>query len=234
MRGFALIVFMITSLSLLTYAIGVAQDGDQIFMSENFDDKEKKETWEVLERDAGSGFTVDKGFLNAFGALRWQFRMPFTVELPPGRLAGAVQLEFRYNVARSKDDQSFIVGLGFTDGLVAERVAAVALNAANLGINEDLNGWDAKPGEWHSVRMVLDRLSDKTYEVHLNGTRVGFRIPVLARGKNVDSVFMCTKPNARGSQGRWWIDDIIVSIVPLAVEPHGKLTTTWGKLKASQ
>jgi hypothetical protein len=234
MRGFALIVFMITSLSLLTYAIGVAQDGDQIFMSENFDDKEKKETWEVLERDAGSGWGVHKGFLSVFATLEWHFRMPFTTALPPGRLAGAVQLEFRYNVVRSKDDQNIIVGLGFMDGLVVQDVAAVALNASNLGIYEDLNGWDAKLGEWHSVRMVLDRLSDKTYEVHLNGTRVGFRIPLLAKGKNVDSVLIRTQPNARGSKGDWQIDDIVVSVVPLAVEPSEKLTTTWGKLKASQ
>ena len=234
MRGFTLIVFVVTSLSLLPYAIGVAQDGDQIFMSENFDDKEKKDTWKVLERDAGSGWGVHKGFLSVFATLEWHFRMSFTTALPPGRLAGAVQLEFRYNVVRSKDDQNIIVGLGFMDGLVVQDVAAVALNASNLGIYEDLNGWDAKLGEWHSVRMVLDRLSDKTYEVHLNGTRVGFRIPLLAKGKNVDSVLIRTQPNARGSKGDWQIDDIVVSVVPLAVEPSEKLTTTWGKLKASQ
>ena len=181
MRGFSLIVFVVTSLSLLPYTIGVAQHGDQILLEEHFAlGGEKKDAWEDWQvgGGAGNGYRVDEGFWNMHGALTWQFYMPFTTQLPPGRLAGAVQLEFRYNVVRSKDDQNIIVGLGWgveSEGSLVdvEYVAAVALNASNLGINKDLNGWDAKLGEWHSVRVVLDRLSNNTYEIHLNGTRVG-------------------------------------------------------------
>ena len=148
MRGFALIVFMITSLSLLTYAIGVAQDGDQIFMSENFDDKEKKDTWKVLERDAGSNFNVKKGFLTVFASLRVAFQdAVYRTALPPGRLAGAVQLEFRYNVVRSKDDQNIHRGAGFYGRSRCTTMwLLLPLTPANLGIYEDLNGWDAKLG----------------------------------------------------------------------------------------
>ena len=113
--------------------MGVAQDGENVLLHEDFEGKEKKDTWEVLESDVGNGYRVTKGFLNPFGALNWQFRMPFTKQLPSGRLTGAVQLEFRYRIDRSKDDQSFLVGLGWMDGLVAERAATVALNAGNLG-----------------------------------------------------------------------------------------------------
>ena len=51
---------------------------------------------------------------------------------------------------------------------------------------------------------------------------------------NVDSVLMCTKPNSRGSQGGWQVDDILVSVVPLAVESVDKLATTWANLKLHQ
>ena len=236
MRNLVLFGVMVTCLILLPYAISVAQDEDEpnVLLREDFEGKEKRDTWKVLDRDAGSGYGVTKGFLNAFGALNWQFRMPFTKELPAGRLAGAVQLEFRYRIDRSKDDQSFLVGLGWMDGLVAVRGATVALNAGNLGIDDELTGSPAKQGNWHSVRLVLGRLSNKTYEVHLNGSRVGFNIPVQNKGINVDSVMMCTKPNARGSQGGWQIDDILVSVVPLAVEPVDKLATTWASLKLGQ
>ena len=236
MRKFVLFGLVVASLVLLPHAVGVAQDEEpeNVLLREDFEGKEKKDTWDVLDADAGSGYGVTKGFLNAFGALNWQFRMPFTKELPADRLAGAVQLEFRYRIDRSKDDQSFLVGLGWMDGLVALRGATVALNAGNLGIDDELTGSPAKQGNWHSVRLVLDRLSNDTYEVHLNGSRVGFNIPVQNKGTNVDSVMMCTKPNARGSQGGWQIDDILVSVVPLAVEPVDKLATTWANLKLGQ
>ena len=103
-----------------------------VLLHEDFEGKEKKDTWEVLKSDKGNGYGFKKGFLNPYGALNWQFRMPFTNQLPPGRLTGAVQLEFRYRIDRSKDDQSFLVGLGWVDGLVAEHTATVALNAGNL------------------------------------------------------------------------------------------------------
>ncbi len=234
MRNLVLFGVAVASLVLLPYAIGVAQDGEDILLREDFEGKEKKDTWEVLERDAGSDYGVTKGFLNAFGSLQWQFRMPFTNQLPPGRLTGAVQLEFRYRISRSKDDQSFLVGLGWKDGVLVERAATVALNAGNLGINDDLEGTAAKQGDWHSVRLALGRLSNNTYEVHLNGSRVGFNIPVQKKGIHVDSVLMCTKPNARGSTGEWQLDDILVSIVPLSVEPVDKLATTWARLKLSR
>ena len=217
MRRFVLFGVVVASLVLLPNAMGVAQDGENVLLHEDFEGKEKKDTWEVLESDVGNGYGVTKGFLNAFGALNWQFRMPFTKQLPPGRLAGAVQFEFRYRIDRSKDDRSFLVGLGWMDGLVVERAATVALNAGNLGINEELKGTAAKQGDWHNVRLVLGRLSNNTYEVHLNGSRVGFNIPVQKKGMSVDCVLMCTKPNARGSQGGWQVDDILVSVVPLAL-----------------
>ena len=236
MRNLVLFGVIVTGLILLPYSIGMAQDEEEpnVLLREDFEGKEKKDTWEVLERDAGSGYGVTKGFLNAFGALNWLFRMPFTKQLPAGRLTGAVQLEFRYRIDRSKDDQSFLVGLGWVDGPVVGRTATVALNAGNLGINEDLEGTAAKQGNWHSVSVVLGRLSNNTYEVHLNGSRVGFNVPVQSKGMHVDSVLMATKPNARGSQGGWQIDDILVSIVPLAVESTDKLATTWAKLKRGQ
>ena len=231
-----LVVFgvMVTCVVLLPCTMAIAQVGENVLLQESFDDGEKKNAWEVIEADVGNGYGVTKGFLNAFGALQWQFRMPFTKPLPPGRLAGAVQLEFRYRIDRSKVDKSFLVGLGWKDGLVVERAATVALNAGNLGINEELNGTAAKQGDWHSVRLVLGRLGNNTYEVHLNGSRVGFNIPVQKRGMNVDCVLMCTKPNVRGSQGGWQIDDILVSVVPLAVESVDKLATTWANLKLGQ
>jgi hypothetical protein len=82
--------------------------------------------------------------------------------------------------------------------------------------------------------VVLGRLSNNTYEVHLNGSRVGFNIPVQNKEKHVDSVMMRTKPNARGSHGSWQIDDILVSVAPLAVESVDKLATTWANLKRGQ
>ena len=235
MRNLVLFGVIVTGLILLPCSIGMAQDEEEpnVLLREDFERKEKKDTWEVLKRDAGSDYGVTKGFLNAFGSLQWQFRMPFANQLPPGRLMGAVQLDFRYRISRSKDDQSFLVGLGWQDGDLIERAATIALNAGNLGINEDLNGTAAKQGDWHSVRLVLGRLSNNTYEVHLNGSRVGFNIPVQKKGIHVDSVLMCTKPNARGSTGEWHIDDIHVSIVPLAVESVDKLATTWADLKLS-
>ena len=155
MRNSVLFGLVVASLVLLPHAMGVAQDGENVLLHEDFEGKEKKDTWEVLKTDVGNGYGVAKGFLNPFGALNWQFRMPFTKQLPPGRLAGAVQLEFRYRIDRSKDDQSFLVGLGWVDGLVAARVAVrgatVALNAGNLGINDDLEGTAAKQGDWHSL-----------------------------------------------------------------------------------
>ena len=236
MRNLVLFGVIATGLILLPCTIGVAQDEEEqnVLLREDFEGKEKKDAWEVLERDAGSGYGVTKGFLNAFGSLQWQFRMPFVKQLPPGRLMGAVQLEFRYRISRSKDDQSFLLGLGWKDGVLIERAATVALNAGNLGINEDLNGTAAKQGDWHNVRLVLGRLSNNTYEVHLNGSRVGFNIPVQKKGMHVDCVLMCTKPNARGSTGEWHIDDIQVSIVPLAVESVDKLATTWANVKMGQ
>lgn len=236
MRKFVLFGLVVASLVLLPYSAGVAQDEEpeNVLLREDFEGKEKKDTWEVLKRDAGSDYGVTKGFLNAFGSLQWQFRMPFAKQLPPGRINGAVQLEFRYRISRSKDDQSFLVGLGWKDGVLVERAATVALNAGNLGINEDLNGTAAKQGDWHSVHLVLGRLSNNTYEVHLNGRRVGFNIPVQKKGIHVDSVLMCTKPNARGSTGEWHIDDMLVSVVPLAVESADKLATTWANVKIGQ
>ena len=103
-----------------------------------------------------------------------------------------------------------------------------------MGINEELKGTAAKQSDWHSVRLVLGRLSNNTYEVHLNGSRVGFNVPVQKRGMNVDCVLMCTQPNVRGSHGSWQIDDILVSVVPLAVESIDKLATTWANLKLGQ
>ena len=234
MRNSVLFGLVVASLVLLPHAMGVAQDGENVLLHEDFEGKEKKDTWEVLKSDKGNGYGFKKGFLNPYGALNWQFRMPFTNQLPPGRLTGAVQLEFRYRIDRSKDDQSFLVGLGWVDGLVAEHTATVALNAGNLGINDDLEGTAAKQGDWHSLSVVLGRLSNNTYEVHLNGSRVGFNIPVQNKEKHVDSVMMRTKPNARGSHGSWQIDDILVSVAPLAVESVDKLATTWANLKRGQ
>jgi hypothetical protein len=232
-----LIGFVVISLCLLSYTIGVAQDGDEILLEERFEEG-KKDAWKVLEKDLGNDFIITKGALNAFGALNWQLKIPFSKEPPAGRQTGGILCEFRYRVAASKDDQSFVVGLGWeVEGENRiEPVAAVALNAANLAIEGDNEnrGLPAEKGKWHSVRIVLDRIGDNTYDVYLNDSRVGLSIPILAKGETVNCVGMWTKPNKRGSLGDWFIDDLVVSVVPLAVEPFDRLATTWSKLKSGQ
>ena len=69
MRRFVLFGVVVASLVLLPNAMGVAQDGENVLLHEDFEGKEKKDTWEVLESDVGNGYGVTKGFLNAFGAL---------------------------------------------------------------------------------------------------------------------------------------------------------------------
>ncbi|MFC1715932.1 hypothetical protein ACFL6S_19840 [Candidatus Poribacteria bacterium] len=234
MRGFALIGFVVISLSLLSYTIGVAKDDEEdqgVLLEERFE--QEGDSWEELVRDLGMDFIIDKETLNVFGGLDWQLKIPFSKEPPPGEPTGGIVCEFRYKVAQSKEDQSFIVGLG-----LEPHVAAVALNADNLAY-EDANGWGdgenrrfpAEKGQWHSVRIVL---GNNTYDVYLNDSPVELGIPLLANAQTVNCVTMWTKPNDRGSSGDWYIDDLIVSVLPFAVEPLERLITTWGKIKAGQ
>ena len=242
MRNFALIGFVIISLSLLPYTIGVAQNGDEILLEERFEDGEKKEEWKVLKADIGSGWGVADRFLKAFGTLTWQLKIPFSKERVGDELYGGIQFEFRYKVERSRDDQSFIVGVGF-EVKAEERIefaAAAALNASNLayvgadGWNVENKGSPARTGQWHSARIVLDKPFDDTFDVYLNGNPVELRVPLLAKGQAVNCVLMSMQPNARGSKGEWHIDDLVVSVLPFAVEPLDRLITTWSKLKAGQ
>ena len=233
MRGFALISFVVINLCLMLHTIGVAQNDVEVLLEEHFE--KKKDAWKVLQKDLGNDFIIAKETLNVFGALNWQFKIPFTKEPPD---VGRIQCEFRYRVAASKDDQSFVVGLGWeADGENrVEPVAAVSLNAANLAIEGDdqKRALPAEKGKWHSARIVLNRAGRNTYNVHLNDSPVGLKVPFLAKGQTINCVGMWTKPNARGSMGDWFIDDLIVAVLPLAVEPFEKISTTWGTLKASR
>ena len=232
MRSIALISFVVINLCLSLHTIGVAQDGVDILLEEHFE--KKKDVWKVLQKDLGNDFIISKETLNVFGALNWQLKIPFTKE--PHDL-DRIQCKFRYRVAASKDDQSLVVGVGWeAEGENRiEPVATVFLDAANLAIEADgqKKALPAEKGKWHSVRIVLD-ITSKIYGVYLNDSRVGLKIPFLAKGQTIDCVGMWTKPNARGSVGDWFIDDLIVTVLPSAVEPLGKLSTTWGMLKSSR
>merc|ERR1711900_101212 len=105
-------------LFLLFYTFAVAENKGKVLLDEKFE--EKNDGWKVLKQDAGNGFLIDKGALNIFGPLNWQFKIPFANHPISGLIC-----RFRYKVVRSKDDQCFIVGLG-----VAPHLAAVALNAS--------------------------------------------------------------------------------------------------------
>ena len=286
MRRFVLFGVVVASLVLLPNAMGVAQDGENVLLHEDFEGKEKKDTWEVLESDVGNGYGVTKGFLNAFGALNWQFRMPFTKQLPPGRLAGAVQFEFRYRIDRSKDDQSFLVGLGWMDGLVVERAATVALNAGNLGINEELKGtggtdntplllreWtagtvdfevrslEATPERnWAKLQSDSIALVDDVW-VFLAGTYDGADQKIYVNSKldgtlanpggytNNDLMLRIGwDPHAEDRHYVGVIDEVAIydraltpneivqnqnaSLGITSVDPAGKLSSTWGEIKA--
>ena len=232
MRSIALISFVVINLCLSLHTIGVAQDGVDILLEEHFE--KKKDVWKVLQQDLGNDFIISKETLNVFGALNWQLKIPFTKE--PHDL-DRIQCQFRYRVAASKDDQSLVVGVGWeAEGENRiEPVATVFLDAANLAVEVDgqKKVLPAEKGEWHSVRIVID-ITSKIYGVYLNDSRVGLKIPFLAKGQTIDCVGMWTKPNARGSVGDWFIDDLIVTVLPAAVEALGKLSTTWGTLKASR
>ena len=232
MRSIALISFVVINLCLSFHTIGVAQDGVDILLEEHFE--KKKDVWKVLQKDLGNDFIISKETLNVFGALNWQLKIPFTKE--PHDL-DRIQCQFRYRVAASKDDQSLVVGVGWeAEGENRiEPVATVFLDAANLAVEVDgqKKVLPAEKGEWHSVRIVID-ITSKIYGVYLNDSRVGLKIPFLAKGQTIDCVGMWTKPNARGSVGDWFIDDLIVTVLPAAVEALGKLSTTWGTLKASR
>ena len=235
MRSLGLAGFMVMILSLLLCTAGVAKDDDedQGILLEEYFEGQAGASWETLRADAGCGFLIDKNAFNVFdGGANWQFRIPFSNEPPTDMRIGGIICEFKYKVIRSKRDQGLIIGLGWEP-----HVAALSLNSTNLAY-ENAEGWDnekralpAAKSEWHSVRIML---GDNTYDVYLNGAPVGLNIPLLAKAQAVNYVAMWTNPDDQGNTGEWYIDDLIVSTVPFAVEPLERVATTWGNLKAIQ